>query len=240
MNKVIHRADSRGKTETGWLYSRHTFSFGGYYEPERLGFGRLIVLNDDVVAPGRGFPTHPHENMEIVSIPLSGALRHCDSMGNQHIISSGEVQIMSAGTGITHSEYNNSSTAPVEFLQIWVVPKEQNIEPRYALEAIPSGEPDKVRTIVTPDPEMAGAGAGSVWINQDAYFTLVDIEAGRWCDYSCNLDLPALYVFVVSGEVGADGDVLATRDGMAVENPGSLSLHAQKASKVLLIETSLA
>lgn len=131
MNKVIHRSSSRGLAEHGWLHSRLTFNFASYFDPDRMGFGKLRVLNDDIVDSSMGFDTHPHTNMEIVSIPISGTLRHKDSMGNQHIIRSGEVQIMSAGTGITHSEYNDSSTEEVNFLQIWILPKKRNIEPRY-------------------------------------------------------------------------------------------------------------
>ena len=151
MNKVIHRSDSRGIADHGWLHSRHTFSFANYHNPDRMGFGKLRVLNDDIVEPSMGFGIHPHDNMEIVSILTSGTLRHQDSMGNQHTIRSGEIQIMSAGTGISHFEYNDSSTEPVNFLQVWILPKKMNIEPRYAQTAIDSNITYRFVDIVKPD-----------------------------------------------------------------------------------------
>ena len=131
MTKVVHRADSRGVADHGWLHSRRSFSFADYHDPERMSFGKLRVINDDVLKGGGGFSTHPHDNMEIVSLPLVGALHHRDSLGNTHVIRAGEVQIMSAGTGLTHSEYNESASEPVNFLQIWVLPKQLGVEPRY-------------------------------------------------------------------------------------------------------------
>jgi redox-sensitive bicupin YhaK (pirin superfamily) len=235
MNKVIHRSDSRGVAEHGWLHSRHTFSFSNYHNPDRMGFGKLRVLNDDIVDPGMGFGTHPHSNMEIVSIPLSGTLRHQDSMGNKHTIRSGEVQVMSAGTGITHSEYNDSSTEPVNFLQIWILPDKLNIEPRYEQKVIGNETMNRFTDIVTPDKEAGDA----VWINQQANFSLCNLEEGNTVSYECKFDNPAVYIFVISGEIAVDGDILNTRDGMALDNLKRMKLKANRDAKVLCIETIL-
>ena len=236
MNKVIHRSASRGTAELGWLHSRHTFSFANYHDPKRMGFGKLRVLNDDIVEPGMGFATHSHDNMEIVSIPISGSLRHKDSMENQHIIASGEIQIMSAGTGIMHSEYNNSSIDPVNFLQIWLLPKKRNIPPRYAQKTIDENSfNNQFLTVVTPHQVNSDA----VWINQDAYFSLCNLEDGKAVNYQCNFDDPALYVFVISGEISIDTEVLYNRDGIALDNLRKVEITANKQAKILCIETIL-
>ncbi|MCK5188621.1 MAG: pirin family protein [Methylococcales bacterium] len=236
MNKVIHRSGSRGLAEHGWLHSRHTFNFASYYDPDRMGFGKLRVLNDDIVDSSMGFDTHPHNNMEIVSIPISGTLRHKDSMGNQHIIRSGEVQIMSAGTGITHSEYNDSSTEVVNFLQIWILPKKRNIEPRYEQKEIDTNIiQNKFLQIVTPRQENNDA----VWINQDAYFSLSNLEKGSTVNYKCNFENPALYIFIISGEIVLDNEILKMRDGIALDDLTNIEISANAESKVLCIETIL-
>ncbi|OUR73644.1 hypothetical protein A9Q78_02935 [Methylophaga sp. 41_12_T18] len=234
MNKVIHQANSRGEANHGWLHSHHTFSFAGYHNPDRMGFGKLRVLNDDVVVPSMGFETHPHDNMEIVSIPLSGSLRHQDSMGNQHIIRSGDVQIMSAGTGVTHSEYNNSSTEDVNFLQIWIFTKQRNIEPRYEQKTINKLQAhNQFLTIVSPEQDKES----SVWINQDAYLSMAVIDADSSISYHCQLDSPAVYFFILSGEVIIDDDYLSARDGMAVTEVNSIAVTATTPAQVLCIET---
>ncbi len=235
MNKVIHRSNSRGTADHGWLRSRHTFSFANYRNPERMGFGKLRVLNDDIVEPSMGFDTHSHKNMEIVSIPISGTLRHQDSMGNQHIIRSGEIQIMSAGTGITHSEYNDSSTEPVNFLQIWISPKKMNIGPRYAQKEIDSNITNRFVDIVKPDQEECDA----VWINQDAYFSHSNLDEGSTVSYECKLHKPAIYIFVISGEIVVDSNILYDRDGIALDDLTRVELIANRGSKVLCIETVL-
>ncbi len=182
MKSVYHQNDSRGLADHGWLKSRHTFSFAGYHNQERMNFGLLRVLNDDIVEPSMGFGTHPHENMEIVSIPLTGSLKHRDSTGNTHIISAGEVQIMSAGSGITHSEYNNSSSDDVNFLQIWVLPKEKDITPRYDQKILDAAKrKNRFQILVAPN-----VSEESVWINQDAWFSLADIEADQQVTYENN------------------------------------------------------
>jgi len=232
MNPVLHRSETRGLAEHGWLRSRHTFSFAGYYDPQRMGFGKLRVINDDVVVGGAGFGTHPHDNMEIVSIPLTGALRHRDSMGNTHVIRAGDVQIMSAGTGLTHSEYNDSATDPVNFLQIWVLPDKRDIAPRYGQVTI---DPAKLRgrfaAVVSP-----GTDEGAVWINQRAWFSLADLGGGDSVQYALHGAGQGVYLFVIDGRVEAAGESLAGRDGLGVTGVDAVTVRALHDSRVLAIE----
>ena len=196
MKKIIHRAASRGQVDHGWLKSYHTFSFGGYHDASRMNFGLLRILNDDYVEAGRGFGKHPHDNMEIVSIPLSGALHHQDSTGRDKIIRTGDVQIMSAGKGIAHSEHNASETESVSFLQIWIFPKERNIEPRYEQKTFQIGEREnKFQVVVSPE------DANAVWINQEAYFSLADLNKGISVDYKRKREKNGIYVFVLEGKI---------------------------------------
>lgn len=235
MNKTLHRAGSRGLAEHGWLRSRHTFSFAGYHDPGRMGFGRLRVINDDVVAPGGGFGTHPHDNMEIVSIPLTGALRHRDSMGNTHIIRPGEVQLMSAGTGITHSEYNDSGAEPVNFLQIWVLPKVRDIEPRYGQRAFDAARRrNRFQWVVSPD-----GREDSLVINQDAFLSLADLEAGSRVAYAPHRTGNGVYLFVIEGGVEAAGERLRRRDALGLEEIGAVAIAADGAARVLAIEVPM-
>ena len=175
MNTVIHKANQRGHADFGWLDSYHSFSFGNYYDPEKIHFGALRVLNDDVVIGGRGFGFHPHDNMEIISIPLEGDLEHKDSLGSQAVIRSGDVQVMSAGTGIVHSEYNQSKTEPVKFLQIWIVPSRQNVKPRYDQITLGILEPNKFHLIVSPDPSVREYG----YISKPGYILEALIEVSK-------------------------------------------------------------
>ena len=235
MNIVIHKSDSRGIANHGWLQSRHTYSFSSYYNAERMGFGKLRVLNDDIVEPTMGFGTHPHENMEIISIPLSGSLRHEDSMGNQHVIESGEVQIMSAGTGITHSEYNYSATESVNFLQIWILPKKRDVEPRYAQKRFePDQRINKLQLIVAPDDEH-----DAISINQDAYFSLLKLEDGHSIDYQLHNIQNGVYIFMISGSAKIDDLNLEARDGVEVFDTSSITLEANDDAEILWIETPL-
>ncbi len=179
MKTTLHKADSRGYVDHGWLKTYHTFSFASYYEPSRVRFGLLRVLNDDIIEGGMGFGTHPHDNMEIVTIPLEGTLAHKDSMGTKQTLKPGEIQIMSAGSGLTHSEFNNSETERINLLQIWVFPKERDIEPRYDQKVFDTGErKNKFQTVVSTEKEN-----GAMWINQDAYFSLADLDNGKELDY---------------------------------------------------------
>ena len=229
---IIHPADSRGNANHGWLKSRHTFSFADYYNPERMGFGALRVINDDSVDAGMGFGTHSHQDMEIISIPLEGTLAHKDSEGNSGLIKKGEVQIMSAGSWIAHSEMNASKTEGVKFLQIWVQPKKRGIKPRYEQKAFNHADrKNKIATVVSPD-----GRDGSVTINQDAFFSLTDIQSAVSVEYSRKLNGNGVYVFVLSGEVELDGKNFKARDGIAIAQFDAIKLKALSDSEVLLME----
>lgn len=235
MNHVYHENESRGLADHGWLISRHTFSFAGYHNPERMNFGLLRVLNDDIVKPSMGFGTHPHENMEIISIPLVGSLRHQDSMGNKHIISAGEVQIMSAGSGLTHSEYNNSTSDDVNFLQIWIMPKEKNITPRYDQKFFNDADrKNKFQLIVSPH-----AAEDAVRINGDAWFWLADIEDGAELLYKKRDKTHGVYFFVLEGDVTIDGHELKRRDGLGLMGNEKYFVHAQASAQLLAMEVPL-
>ena len=235
MKPTYHENESRGLADHGWLKSRHTFSFSSYHNPERMNFGLLRVLNDDIVKPSMGFGTHPHENMEIISIPLSGSLRHQDSMGNKHIISTGEVQIMSAGSGITHSEYNNSSSEEVKFLQIWVLPKEKDINPRYDQKIFDVvNRRNRFQLLVAPE-----TSEEAVWINQDAWFSLADIEAEQQVNYEKNNTKNGVYFFVIEGNANIDGNDVKQRDGLGIIDGETYPIVAQSKTQLLAIEVPL-
>ncbi len=235
MNEILHKNETRGLADHGWLKSRHTFSFANYYDPERTNFGLLRVINDDIVKPSMGFGTHPHENMEIVSIPLVGSLRHQDSMGNKHVISAGEVQIMSAGTGLTHSEYNNSDLEDVKFLQIWVFPKEKNIQPRYGqLLFNTEDRQNKFQVLVSPK-----VSDTTIWINQDAWFSMADLEAGKQTRYVKQINSNGVYFFVIEGEGDIDGHAIEQRDGLGLSHGESHIVKAKTDIQLLAIEVPM-
>ncbi len=232
---IIHKSESRGEANHGWLKSWHTFSFADYYNPGRMNFGALRVLNDDFIAPGMGFGTHPHKDMEIITIPLSGALQHKDSMGNTEIIRKGEVQIMSAGTGIRHSEFNASSKEEVTLLQIWVFPDREGITPRYEQKDFSQiNKKNKFLPVVSPDRRD-----GSVLINQNAYFYLGEIEEGALVSYKKTSLTQGIYIFVISGEVILNGTQLATRDAAGIDDQDEISIKALTHSEILLMEVPL-
>jgi len=232
---IIHTSESRGQANHGWLKSRHTFSFADYYNPERIQFGALRVINDDFIAAGMGFGTHPHRDMEIITIPLEGALKHQDSMGTSSVITRGEIQIMSAGTGITHSEFNASKEEPVKLLQIWVLPKKLNVEPRYEQKAfLHEDRKNKIMTVVSPD-----GRDGSVSINQDAFFSLTDLDQGKKIAYQCQHPGNGVYVFVIEGEIKIDGKTFKSRDAVGIEAFTAIEIEADKNSEVLLMEIPL-
>lgn len=234
MKTIIHKANTRGKVSFGWLNSHHSFSFGHYHNPDRMNFGMLRVLNDDVVRGGAGFPTHPHDNMEIISIPLSGALAHQDSTGTEQAIETGEVQIMSAGSGITHSEYNYSKTDKVNFLQIWVIPKERNIPPRYDQKHFRKEDrKNSMQTVVAPDSDSA------LWINQNAWFTLSDPDQGSEVEYELHKKENGVYLFVIDGEVELNGIQLSKRDAIGILDSDHFSVRAQKNAQLLFIEVPM-
>jgi quercetin 2,3-dioxygenase len=235
MNTVLHKANTRGHANHGWLDTNHTFSFAHYYDPARMHFGVLRVLNDDFVDGGQGFGRHPHDNMEIISIPLLGDLEHKDSMGNVTVIKQNEVQILSAGTGIYHSEYNKNADKKVNFLQIWVFPKEKNIEPQYDQKSFkPEDRENKLMTIVSP--EKNGSG---VRINQDAWFHLGNLKQGFHSDYTIKQKGNGVYAFVIEGDVTINGQTLNKRDGFGVWDIDKLSITADSDAELLLMEVPM-
>lgn len=230
---ITHPANSRGVADHGWLKSYHTFSFANYYDPSRMGFGALRVINDDAVAPAMGFGTHPHRDMEIISIPLEGSLKHQDSEGNSYEIRKGEIQVMSAGTGISHSEYNASDKEAAKFLQIWVLPKKLGIKPHYEQRAF-SYPANTLELTVSPD-----GRENSLAINQDAFFSIGRYEKGRTFSYQKNVDSNGVYAFIIKGELSFEGETFKARDGIGVSEGGPLSFTAQEDLEILLMEVPL-
>ncbi|MDO9040383.1 MAG: pirin family protein [Bacteroidota bacterium] len=235
-NTILHKAVTRGDANHGWLHSRHTFSFANYYNPERMHFGVLRVLNDDFVEAGMGFGTHAHDNMEIISIPLEGDLEHKDSMGNVTVIKNGDVQVMSAGTGITHSEYNKNKDKPVKFLQIWVFPNRKNEKPRYDQITLNLADRrNKLQQILSPN-----AGDEGVWIHQDAWFHLGKFDEGFSIDYSIKKNGNGVYAFVLKGDITIDETVLNERDGLGIWNTDKISIKANSQdAEILLMEVPM-
>ncbi len=234
-NTIIHKADTRGHANHGWLNSYHSFSFANYYNPERMHFGVLRVLNDDWVDAGMGFGTHPHDNMEIISIPLDGDLEHKDSMGNLAVIKNGDIQVMSAGTGITHSEYNKNQDKPVKFLQIWVFPNKRNVKPRYDQITLKAEDRhNQLQQIVSPNPDDAGA-----WIHQNAWFHLGKLDAGYKTEYKLKAKENGVYVFVLSGELNLNKQLLNQRDGFGIWNIDKLEIEAKTNAEILIMEVPM-
>lgn len=233
---IMHKSETRGDTNHGWLHSRHTFSFANYYDPERMQFGALRVLNDDYVAEGMGFGTHPHDNMEIVSIPLEGDLEHKDSMGNVSVIKHGDVQVMSAGTGITHSEYNKNKDKPVKFLQIWVIPNKKNVTPRYDQITLDLNDRrNHFQQIVSPNRDDEG-----VWVHQDAWFHLGTFDKGFSTDYSMKKNGNGVYAFLIKGEVTINGTPMNQRDGMGIWETDQFAVEVNSQdAEVLLMEVPM-
>jgi hypothetical protein len=212
MKTIVHKAESRGHAEHGWLNSYHTFSFADYHNPERVHFGVLRVLNDDTVAPGMGFGAHPHENMEIISIPLEGDLAHKDNMGNSQVIRHGDIQVMSAGTGVQHSEKNNSNDAPVKFLQIWIFPDKENVTPRYGQMTLDIADrKNKLQQILSPNEKD-----GNVWIHQQAWFSMGNFEKDKQAEYTIKKKGNGVYAFILEGSFTINGEKLNRRDGIGI------------------------
>jgi len=234
MKKTIHKSNSRGFANHGWLKSHHTFSFANYQNPNRMNFGMLRVLNDDVVQPKMGFGTHPHKNMEIISIPISGALSHKDSMNNQRSIEVGEVQVMSAGTGLTHSEFNDSKTDEVNFLQLWIIPEQQEVEPYYNQKHFDITERNnRFQILVSPKDKQI---KGSLPINQQAYLYLIDMDENYYTEYDPK---NGVYFFLIDGEVEIADEKLQSRDAIGIENADKVKIKASKASKLLVIDVPM-
>jgi redox-sensitive bicupin YhaK (pirin superfamily) len=232
---ILHKAESRGYADHGWLKSRHTFSFANYYDPERVHFGALRVLNDDIVDAAQGFGRHPHDNMEIISIPLEGDLEHKDSMGNTAIIKNGDIQVMSAGTGIFHSEYNKNSDRPVKFLQIWVLPDKKNVTPRYGQITLkPYDRQNKLQQVLSPDPDDEG-----VWIHQKAWFHLGKFDKGYSTEYQLKGKGDGVYAFILNGIVTVNGHDLNARDGLGIWDSDNLNIEAVSEAELLLMEVPM-
>jgi len=234
MTTILYKAQDRGHANHGWLDSYHSFSFANYYNPDKVHFGALRVLNDDTVKGGYGFGKHPHDNMEIVSIPLSGDLQHQDSTGRNEIIRQGDVQIMSAGSGIAHSEMNANKNKDVKFLQVWVFPKQKDITPRYEQKTFaPENRHNTIQTVVAPDDKNA------VFINQDAWFSLANLDKGFSTGYTFKKQGSGLYVFVLEGQVTVAGEPLGKRDALGISNAEGVELTATENAEVLLIEVPM-
>ena len=235
MDSVFYKADTRGYVEIDWLKSHHTFSFASYHNPDRMSFGLMRVLNDDYVNPSSGFDTHSHQNMEIITIPLEGSVFHQDHLGNRSTIRKGEVQIMSAGTGIMHSEHNPSSTEVLNLFQIWIFPKEKQIMPRYGQKAFEEKDRiNQLQCVVSPDERD-----GSLWINQDAFIYLSQIEKGRVLDYQLQNIMHGVYVMVIRGEVKVGNKILQSRDAIGVWNASDVEIQANQASEIVLFEVPM-
>lgn len=235
MNTVLHKATTRGNANHGWLNSHHTFSFGSYHNPDRMNFGVLRVLNDDTVSENQGFGTHPHKDMEIISIPLDGDLKHEDNMGNKTIIRNGDIQVMSAGTGIMHSEYNNNPDKPVKFLQIWVIPNKKNVEPRYDQVSLKDfATENEFYQVLSPNPDEQG-----VWIYQDAWFHIGKFTKETSLEYKIKKEGNGIYAFVLEGEVDINQEKLSERDGMGIWDTSSIQVTARENARLLLMQVPM-
>lgn len=227
----FHKANTRGHTNLNWLNSYHTFSFSGYQDADRMNFGALRVLNDDTVSAGMGFGTHSHENMEIISIPLSGDLEHKDSMGNSTIIKSGDIQVMSAGSGIKHSEYNHHKDQVVKFLQIWIIPNQRNTTPRYdQITLNPLDSQNKFQQILSPNPDDEG-----VWIQQDAWFHLGNFDNDIETQYNLKKESNGVYFFVLEGSFTVNNQTLNSRDGLGIWDVNQFEIKSNSENARLLI-----
>ncbi|MEN7547909.1 pirin family protein [Rapidithrix thailandica] len=235
MNTIVHKADTRGHANHGWLNAHHTFSFANYHDPERVHFGVLRVLNDDVIQGGGGFGMHPHDNMEIITIPLQGALEHKDSMGNSGVIRKNEIQVMSAGTGVFHSEFNKSTSEAVNLLQIWVFPNKRDVEPRYEQIAFdPKERHNRLQQVLSPNPDDEG-----MWVYQDTWFHRGNLDQGFETRYQLKKKGNGLYLFVIEGEVTVANQSLERRDGMGIWNADQFQLQANTQAEVLLMEVPM-
>ena len=235
MKKAFHAAETRGSANHGWLNANHSFSFANYHNPDRMNFGALRVLNDDIIAAGMGFGTHPHENMEIITIPMEGDLEHKDSMGNIGVINEGEIQVMSAGTGVHHSEYNKNADQAVKVLQLWVFPKKQNVTPRYDQMSIRDlKKPNDFYQVLSPNSEDAG-----MWVHQDTWFHLGEFDVEKSLVYTIKKPGNGVYVFVIEGSLNVEGESLKKRDAIGIWDTETIRFTVQPQSKVLLVEVPM-
>lgn len=237
MKTKLFEANSRGNADHGWLKANFSFSFGNYYNPERVQFGMLRVLNDDTIAGGTGFGTHPHANMEIITIPLEGGLKHRDSMGNEGVIRFGEVQVMSAGTGIQHSEMNASQNDTAKTLQLWVFPDKEDVTPRYDQKSFDiENQINKFVTIVSPKDKNDG---NALWVYQQTFFNLGIFEKDTSITYKVNIPENGVYLFLIEGEIEVDNQILKTRDAMGIIDFEQFEIKINSKSKILLIEVPM-
>lgn len=237
MKIILHKADTRGFVNHGWLKSHHSFSFASYHNSERMSFGALRVLNDDLVQPKKGFGTHPHQNMEIISIPLTGALSHKDNMGNKRAIEVGEVQVMSAGTGLTHSEFNDSKTDEVNFLQLWIIPEATNVKPNYEQRAFFSEEQkNQLQTVVAPKDKLEG---DALPINQQAYMYRTNLESGKSIGVNAKNKQNGFYIFVIDGDVEVADNTLGKRDAIGVYDTESIDIKSNSNSVLIILEVPM-
>jgi len=234
MKKTIHKANTRGFANHGWLVANHTFSFGNYQNPERMNFGMLRVFNDDVIQPKMGFGTHPHRNMEIITIPISGALSHKDNMNNQRSIEVDEIQVMSAGTGVTHSEFNDSKTEAANTLQLWIIPEKEEVTPFYDQKKFDASKrKNKFLTLVSPRDKQV---EGSLPINQQGYILMIDLDKDFETEYTLN---NGAYFFLIDGEVEIADVTLEKRDAVGITDTAKVSIKAHKESKLLVIDVPM-
>ncbi len=235
MKQILYKAETRGYAKHEWLETHHTFSFAGYHDPNRMNFGVLRVLNDDIIDGGKGFGMHPHNNMEIITIPFEGALRHQDDMGNSKVIETNDIQVMSAGTGVVHSEVNESNTQQVKIFQIWIFPNRQNVTPRYDQISIdPEGSINKLQQILSPNPDDEG-----VWIHQDAWMFLGNFEERTQTDYKIRKPGNGVFVMSISGEVLVEDVLLFTKDAIGIYDTIQISVQAKSQAKFLIIEVPM-
>lgn len=235
MKTIFYPANERGTSDHGWLKANFSFSFASYYHPDKMHFGALRVLNDDIIAGGMGFGTHPHDNMEIITIPLAGALEHKDSLGNKGVIHAGEVQVMSAGTGVQHSEFNHSKTEAANTLQIWLFPREKNVAPRYDQKDFSASfKQNELTTLISPDKK-----ADSLWINQDATFSMGNFDAGQQLQYNITRPENGVYLFVLEGAVKINDHVLNKKDAIGVYDISSIVIDTQESTRLLIIDVPM-
>lgn len=235
MKTILHKSQSRGHANHGWLDSYHSFSFGEYYDAKKMQFGKLRVINDDFIAKGAGFGKHPHQNMEIITIMLSGTLKHEDSMGNAAEIKAGEIQVMSAGSGVFHSEFNASKSEDVNLFQIWILPNRLNVEPRYDQKTIKDlAKPNELYQILSPN-----QGDQGVWIHQDAWFFLGEFDDKKEISYQLKKPGNAIYILVIEGSLNLENQELTKRDAIGISETNSINFTVKKQSKILLMEVPL-
>ena len=235
MQKILYRSFTRGFVDHGWLKSYHTFSFADYHNPERMGFGLLRVFNDDVIEKSTGFGMHSHRNMEIISVPIYGELRHEDSMGNRFVIRKNEIQKMSAGAGVVHSEYNNSESESANFLQIWILPKKNNIDPFYGQKSYDEAlKKNRIQYVVAPDERD-----GAIWMNQNAFVSLANLDKEKELDYKVNYEGNGVFVFIIAGEAEIEGETLKERDALGLSGKEVFNIRATKTTELLFIEVPM-